>query len=86
MDPRCLRIAERESSDDPGVDPEPAHGHQHLHGRQVRAAAAERRARERHLVDAGPVAHHAERAEDRAADEVADHEHEQRLDEARARG
>ena len=68
-----LEDAEHEVEHDPGVDAEPAHRHQQLRdGRQVGAAAAERRARQHHLVDAGAVAHHAEEAEERAADDVAD--------------
>ena len=68
-----------------GVDPDPAHRHQELQpGRQVPAAAAERRTREHHLVDAGLVAHHGERGEDRAADDVADDDDQDRLHEPEA--
>src|SRR5262249_56158967 len=57
------------------VHADPAERHEeHQRARQVRAAATERRAAEHHLIDARLVAHHREGGEDRAADDVADHD------------
>jgi len=80
-----LEDPEHEVEHDPGVDAEPPHRHQQLgNSGQIGAAATERRTREHHLVHAGSMAHDAEDAEERATDEIADDEDEQRLDNAQA--
>jgi hypothetical protein len=83
--PEVAQDGDGEDHREVGVDPDPAHRHQELQpGRQVPAAAAEWRPREHHLVDAGLVAHHGQGGEDRAADEVADDDDQDRLREPEA--
>src|SRR6202040_2176861 len=58
-----------------GVHPDPAQRHQkHKQARKIRAPAAEGGAAKHHLIDPGLVAHHRERGEDGAAEDVADHD------------
>ena len=57
------------------VDADPAKRHQeHQRARQISAAPSEGRAAKHHLIDAGLVTHDGEGGENRAADEVADHD------------
>ena len=77
------RLADDQVEDDPGVHADPAHREKELcRGRYVGAAATEGAPREHHLVDAGLVPHRGEEPEEGAADEVPDHDHEDRLDQA----
>lgn len=75
--------AHRDLDREVGVDPDPAQRHQeHQDARQVGAADPERGAAQHHLVDAGLVSHHREGREDRAADDIAEHDDCDRLHQA----
>ncbi|MNO95928.1 hypothetical protein D3C76_875850 [compost metagenome] len=68
---------------DPGVGGHPAHRHEYLHeSRQVGPAPTEGQAREHHLRNAGAVPHEGHRTEQGASQEIADQDHQQRLDQA----
>ena len=81
--PELGKDRENEVEHHPGVDADPAHRQDELHhSGHARSVAAERSPPEDHRVHRGAVTDHVEGAEDRASDDVAEHHHQQSLDQA----
>ena len=85
FDSQLREHGEGEVEHDPGVHTDPGHRQHALdHTGDDAASPSERRPPEHHLVDGRAVADDVEEAEEGAAEDVADRDHDDRLEEAEA--